>query len=96
MDELQGQVIVEDNAGARAGQSTTRLIGGQRRIGHKMSRGHVEGQGTRHRAGMTRAGPELSPEQHQNGANNATDQNGVMPQTGWRAQQATQGAEWEI
>ena len=61
---------MEDNAGARAGQCKARLMAGQRRIGHRMVRGHVGGQFTRLRAGMTtRAGPELSPGQHQSCAN---------------------------
>ena len=56
---------MEDNAGARAGQCKARLMAGQRRIGHRMVRGHVGGQFTRLRVGMTtRAGPELSPGQH--------------------------------
>ena len=38
---------MEDNAGARARHGRARLIAGQRRIGHRMSRGHVGGQGTR-------------------------------------------------
>ena len=32
---------MEDNAGARAGQCKARLMAGQRRIGHRMVRGHV-------------------------------------------------------
>ena len=58
---VTGQLIVEDKAGARAGQGMARVIAGQRRIGHRMSRGHVGGQSTRNRAGMTtRVGLELS------------------------------------
>ena len=53
---------MEDNAGARAGHGRARLVAEQRRIGQRMNRGHVGGQDTRQRAGMTtRAGPELSP-----------------------------------
>ena len=56
---------MDANGGARAGHGGARLIAGQRRIGHRMGRGYVGGQVTRHRAGMTtRAGPELSPGQH--------------------------------
>ena len=48
---------MEDNAGASAGHGRARLTSGQRRMGHRMSRGHVGGQGKRHRAGVTtRAG----------------------------------------
>ena len=91
---VTGQLIVEDKAGARAGQGMARVIAGQRRIGHRMSRGHVGGQGTRNRAGMTtRAEPDLSPEQNQNCTNKS--QGGGAPRAGWRAQQAKQGAEWE-
>ena len=52
------------------GRDKARLIAGQRRIGHRMSRGRVRGQVTRHRIGTTtRAGPELSPGKHQNRSN---------------------------
>ena len=42
---------MEDKAGAMTGQGRARVIAGQRRIGHRMSRGHVRGQDTRQRAG---------------------------------------------
>ena len=42
---------------------------------------------------ITRAGPELSPVQHQNRANKR--QGGVMLRAGWRAQQAKQRTDWE-
>ena len=59
-----------------------------------MNRRHVGGQGKRHRARMTaRAGPELSPGQHQNRANKSQD--GVMLRAEWRAQQAKQRTERE-
>ena len=74
---------MEDKAGAMTGQGRARVIAGQRRIGHRMSRGHVRGQGTRQRAG-----PELSPGRHQNRANKS--QCGVMPREGWRAEQVRQ------
>ena len=91
---VTGQLIVEDKAGARAGQGMARVIAGQRRIGQRMSRGHVGGQGTRNRAGMaTWAGPEVSAGQNQNCTNKS--QRGVPPRAGWRAQQAKQWAEWE-
>ena len=61
----------------------------QGRIGHRMSREHEGAQGTRQEAKMTtKAGPELSSQQHQNCANKS--QGGAMAVAGWRAQQAKQ------
>ena len=85
-----------DNAGARAGQGMVRakLIAGQKRIGHLISRGHVGGQGKRHTAGMTtRAVPELSPGQHQNRTNKS--QGWVMLRGGVERTAGQARAEWE-
>ena len=85
---------MEDKAEAMTEQGRTKLIAGQRGIGRRISRRHVGGRGTRHRAGTTtRTGPELNPEQRQHCANKS--QGRAIPRAGWRAQQAKQGAEWE-